>query len=49
MLKRFLIMLGIVAIMGFTTGCGEPPEDVKKQQERLEKQQEQQQGQQMYD
>ncbi len=44
MLKRFLIILGVVAIMGFTMGC-EPPENMKEGQNPPQKQRQQEQQQ----
>ncbi|MFW6080525.1 MAG: hypothetical protein ACOC7W_01340 [Desulfosalsimonas sp.] len=44
MLKRFIVILGVLAMMGITMGC-EPPETEEYQDQGGQQQQQQQQGQ----
>lgn len=41
MLKRFLVILGVMAMMGITMGC-EPPENAEEYQDQQQQQQQQQ-------
>ncbi|MFO7929772.1 MAG: hypothetical protein ACQETG_07030 [Thermodesulfobacteriota bacterium] len=41
MLKRFLVILGVVSMMGITMGC-EPPENMDEYEEQGQQQQQEQ-------